>query len=66
MVDILLIVSFGNGGIEEAKKKALIRFPEADDIINIEVDTRHRSIMSVYNSSTTILRGKAIKYINKK
>ena len=62
MTNILLITAFGDAGIEEAKRNALMAYPEADDILNIEVDTKHDSILEVFNTSTTILRGIAVKY----
>lgn len=65
MTNVLLVVAYGDAGIEAAKKDALQRYPDADDIINIEVDCKHRSILSLYNESKTVLRGKAIKYIKK-
>lgn len=60
--DYLTIVSAGNCGIAAAKEDALKRFPGADDIVNIEVETRHISVLSVFTTITTIVRGKAIKY----
>lgn len=65
MINVLFLVSTGDAGIEAAKKNALIKYPNADDIINVEVDTEHSTILSVYNRSKTVLRGKAIKYIKK-
>ena len=62
MVNILGLVSAGDAGINTAKKDALEKYPQADDIINIEVDNQHISILSLYSHSETILRGKAIKY----
>lgn len=68
MTNVLFLVATGDAGIEAAKKDALLKYPNADDIINVEVDCTHTSVLSVYNQSRTILRGKAIKYIqpNKK
>ena len=61
-VDMLLICSLGDCGLEAAKAQALSKYPGADDILNVEVDTKFRSILSVINSVTTIVRGKAVKY----
>lgn len=60
--DIMLLFSFGDSGIEAAKKDALAYLPDADDIFNIEVDATHFSILSLFNTSTTTLRGLAVKY----
>lgn len=62
VTNVLLIVAAGDAGIENAKRNALMTCPEADDIFNVEVDTHHFSILSVFNTSTTILRGIAVKY----
>ena len=64
-LNVLLIVAIGDGGIEAAKTDALKRYPEADDILNVEVDTNHFNVLSVFNKSTTILRGLAVKYKKK-
>lgn len=62
MTNVLLIVATGDAGIESAKKNALMAYPEADDILNVEVDTQHVSVLALFNTSTTILRGIAVKY----
>ncbi len=64
-LNVLLLVAVGNGGIEAAKKDALKRYPDADDILNVEVDTRHFNVLPIFNESTTILRGIAVKYKKK-
>lgn len=61
-INVLLAVSIGDGGIHAAKMDALRKYPQADDIINVEVDTVHNSILCFFNRSTTILRGIAVKY----
>lgn len=58
----LMLIAEGNCGIDAAKRDALRNYPEADDIINVEVDTHHKSTLGLINESTTILRGIAIKY----
>ena len=60
--NILLLVAEGNCGIEAAKKDALSKYPEADDILNVEVDTHFKSILMLFQETTTILRGVAVKY----
>ena len=61
-INILTLVSIGDGGIHAAKMDALNKYPQADDIINVEADNEHTSILCFYNKSTTVLRGMAIKY----
>ena len=60
--NIIGLVSEGDCGIQAAKKDALSKLPGADDIINVEVDTLHKSTLGLINESTTILTGIAIKY----
>ena len=60
--NVLLLVARGNCGIAAAKADAMKAYPYADDIVNIEVDTQHESILCLYNTSTTKLTGYAIKY----
>lgn len=63
LISVLGLVTVGDMGIEAAKKDALKAYPQADDIINIEVDERRLSILYFIFSQTEItLRGKAIKY----
>ncbi len=59
---VLLLIALGDGGIEAAKRDALKAYPQADDILNVEIDTRYESILSLYDHSTTILNGIAVKY----
>lgn len=60
--DVLMLFSSGNCGIAAAKADALKNYPEADDILNMEVDTKHISLLSIFNAVTTEVRGKAVKY----
>ena len=60
--NVIGLVSEGDCGIQAAKRDALSKCPGADDIINVEVDTHHKSTLGLVNESTTILTGIAIKY----
>lgn len=60
--DYFMIISAGNCGVVSAKEDALRKFPGADDILNMEVETRNISILGVFSTVTTIVHGKAIKY----
>ena len=61
-VNIMYLVTIGDNGIAKAKADALNRFPGADDIINMEVDTQYHSIVGFYTTVTTIVHGKAVKF----
>lgn len=63
--NILMILAEGDCGIFAAKRDALAKYPAADEIVNIEVDTHHKSTFGLINESTTILRGIAVRYIKK-
>ena len=62
MENVLFIIATGDASISAAKRDALRMYKGADDIINVEVDAYHKSILGLFNTSTTILRGYAIKY----
>ena len=62
MENVLFIIATGDASISAAKKDALRMYKDADDIINVEVDAYHKSILGLFNTSTTIMRGYAIKY----
>ena len=60
--NVLMLIAEGDSGIAAAKRDALSKYPNADEIVNIEIDTHHKSTLGLINESTTILRGIAIKY----
>lgn len=63
VISVYARATAGEAGIEAAKRNALRAYPQADDIINIEVDTKKISIfLGTIVRVETILRGKAIKY----
>ena len=65
MENVLFIIATGDASINAAKRDALRMYKDADDIINVEVDAYHKSILGLFNTSTTILRGIAVKYKQK-
>ena len=60
--NVLMLIAEGDSGIAAAKRDALSKYPNADEVVNIEIDTHHKSTLGLINESTTILRGIAIKY----
>lgn len=60
--NIMGILATGDCTIATLKEKALKANPQADDIINIEVDCHFKSILGIINECTTIFRGVAVKY----
>jgi len=59
---ILGWLSTGDGSILAAKADALRNYPNADDILNIEVDSKVHSILGIISDVELHLRGIAIKY----
>lgn len=62
MENVLFIIATGDASIAAAKRDALRVYKDAEEIINVEVDAYHKSILGLFNTSTTILRGFAVKY----
>lgn len=60
--NVLLVCSNGDASIEAAKKIALEKYPNADDVVNVETDIHHFGIVSVFNVVTLKYRGIAVKY----
>jgi hypothetical protein len=58
----LLLISQGDISIAKAKEIAIRKYPNADDIVNVEVDLQQKSILSLFNTVTMHYRGIAIKY----
>ena len=59
---IIMLISLGDVSIAKAKEEALKKYPQADDVVNIEIDMRHESVLGLYNSVTMYFSGIAIKY----
>lgn len=60
--NVLLLISQGDLSIAKAKEIAMRKYPNADDVVNIEVDMQHKGILSLFNTVTMHYRGLAIKY----
>ena len=60
--NVLLMFSNGDASIGAAKKAALGKYPNADDVVNVETDMQHFGIISIVNVVTLHYRGIAIKY----
>ena len=56
------LVSIGDASYATLKSRALVDCREADEIIDIEVDSNHYCMLGIVNKVTTILRGTAIQY----
>lgn len=59
---ILGLVSFGDGGLFAAKTDALKELKEADDVINITADTKMYSVLMLFTTVQTVIKGDAIQY----
>lgn len=60
--NVLMLISAGDISIAKAKEIALRKYPDADDVVNVEVDLQQKSILSLFNIVTLHYRGIAIKY----
>ena len=60
--NLLLLISEGDVSIAKAKEIALQRYPQADDVVNVEIDTKHRGVLGLFNTVTMYYRGIAVKY----
>ncbi|MCQ2380390.1 MAG: hypothetical protein MJ025_05680 [Victivallaceae bacterium] len=61
---VLALVAFGDTSMELLKRKALQSYPEADELIDIEIDRDVFSVLFLlYKQVTVTLRGTAIKYV---
>ena len=56
------LVSIGDASYATLKAKALADCREADEIIDLEIDSNHNNILGIVNKVTTVMRGTAIKY----
>lgn len=60
--NVLLLLSDGDVSIAKAKEIALTQYPEADDVVNVEIDCQHYGLLSIFNTVTMHYKGIAIKY----
>lgn len=61
-VNVLGISASGDGGLNKAIENALSNVKDADDMINMKVDTKVFSILGLFTTSTTKVKGLAVKY----
>lgn len=59
--NIMGLVAIGDASYATLKEAALSGI-QADDIINLEVDFAHKSILGIVSEVTTTIRGEAVKY----
>ena len=59
---IVLVFAFGDSSIAALKADALKKYPQADDIVNVEIDSSHIGVLGIYNKNTVTLTGIAVKY----
>ncbi len=60
--ETLMLVSDGDASISRAKRLALVKYPQADDVVNVEIDIQHKGALSLRNVVVMHYRGIAIKY----
>jgi hypothetical protein len=60
--NVFMLLSSGDASIGAAKKYALQKYPQADDVVNVETDMHHFGVLSIFNIVTLEYRGIAIKY----
>ena len=60
--NVLLLLSAGDVSVAKAKEIALQKYPDADDVVNVEIDCKHYGLFSLFNTVTMYYRGIAIKY----
>lgn len=61
--NFLGLISIGDASYSLLKSRALADCREADDIIDLEVDSNCNNILGIVNKVTTQIRGVAIKYV---
>jgi hypothetical protein len=60
--NVLMLFGEGDLSIKKAKELALAKYPTADDVVNVEIDMKHRGMLGLFNTVTMYYRGIAIKY----
>lgn len=60
---VLGIVATGDASVHSAYRSALAKNPNANDLIDVTVDYVGNSFLGLFASYTTIVRGKAVKYV---
>lgn len=63
IMTVLCVVTIGDASMQTLKEQALRQYPNADDIIDIEIDNHVFGILGcVYKKVVVTLRGKAVRY----
>jgi hypothetical protein len=62
MDNILLLINIGDTSLATLKAKALEKYPEADDIVNMEIDAHTFNVLIFFTKTTITMRGVAVKY----
>lgn len=62
MKNFVLLVGVGDTSLATLKAKALEKYPEADDIVNMEIDAHTFNILIIFTKTTITMRGVAVKY----
>lgn len=65
MKNFVLVVNVGDTGFEELKADALRTYPDADDIVNFDIDATHFNVFIFYIKTTVKIHGVAVKYLYK-
>lgn len=60
--NVLMLISEGDISISKAKEIALRKYPNADDVVNVEIDLQQKGVLSLFNRVIMHYRGIAIKY----
>lgn len=62
MKNVLFLFNFGDTGFQAMKRDALKNYPDADDIVNFDIDARQFNILIFFFETEAIIRGVAVKY----
>jgi|GEM_PF-6368970 len=62
MKNVLLLCNWGDTTFDALKKEALKKYPDADDIVNVEIVAENFNVFIFYMKTTAVLYGTAIKY----
>ncbi len=65
MRNFVLLVNLGDTGFEALKRNALRQYPDADDIVNFDIDSNHFNILFFYIRTSVRINGIAVKYLTK-
>ena len=63
MENFVFCVNLGDTSFHALKKDALKNYPDADDIVNFDIDAHHFNVFVFYFQTTVKIRGIAVKYL---